>query len=371
MKITDATITLFSWDGIPVTNYSPMSGKMGGSTTMGLLTISTDEGVDGHAFLGTSSQGADFDGPSLISTMKPRLIGKDPLQREELWQSCMVGVRKSTIRAVGAVDIALWDLGGKVAGLPIYKMLGGYRTSVPAYTSSPVYPTAEEYVEEALGFKSETWKAYKIHPPTDPDLDIKVCEAVRKAVGDDHVIMLDSTWAYQFPEALRVGRAIEDLNYHWYEDPLADDDLYGYTKLREKLDIPILATEYNPGGFTAYAPWITEKATDFLRGDVQVKGGITAVMKTAHLAEAFHMNYEVHHGGNSLNNVANLHTIMAMKNCEYFEVILPDAAQKYGLIEDIKVLPGGNVSIEQFDGPGLGAQIDFDLIASKKTGVLS
>ena len=371
MKITDVTITLFAWDGIPTINYSPMSGQMGGSISMGLLTISTDEGVEGHAFLGTSSQGADFDGPSLIAHLKPRLMGKDPLQREELWQSCMLGVRRSTIRAVGAVDIALWDLAGKVAGLPIYKMLGGYRTSVKAYTSSPVYPTIEGYVEEALRFKSESWKAYKIHPPTDPEEDIKVCEAVRKAVGDEHVMMLDSTWSYQFPEALKVGRAIEEMNYFWYEDPLADDDLYGYVKLREKLDIPILATEYNPGYFTAYVPWLTEKATDFLRGDVQVKGGITAVMKTSHLAEAFHMNYEVHHGGNSLNNVANLHAIMAMKNCEYFEVILPDTAQKYGLVEDIKVLKGGIVSIDQFDKPGLGAEIDFDLIERKKTGVLS
>ena len=130
-----------------------------------------------------------------------------------------------------------------------------------------------------------------------------------------------------------------------------------------------MATEYSPGGFTAYAPWLTSQATDYLRGDVAVKGGITSLMKTAHLAEAFHMNYEVHNGGNSLNNVANMHAIMAMKNCEFFEVLLPSGAQKYGLETDIDIDSDGNV--HAFNKPGLGAEIDFDLIASNKIAIVS
>jgi len=181
--------------------------------------------------------------------------------------------------------------------------------------------------------------------------------------------MLDSTWAYDYPQALRVGRAIQELDYYWYEDPLSDDDIYNYTKLKQLLHIPLMATEYSPGSFTAYAPWLVEKATDYLRGDVAIKGGITALMKTAHLAEAFHMNYEVHHGGNSLNNVANLHTIMAMKNCEFFEVLLPSGAQKYGLETDIEVDSKGNV--HAFNKPGLGADIDFALIERNKIAIVS
>ena len=112
-----------------------------------------------------------------------------------------------------------------------------------------------------------------------------------------------------------------------------------------------------------------QQATDYLRGDVAVKGGLTACLKTAHLAEGFHMNYEVHHGGNSLNNVANLHLIMAIKNCEYFEVLLPDGAQKYGLVRDIEV--DGNGLVHAIDKPGLGAEIDFELIERKQIAVLS
>ncbi len=106
------------------------------------------------------------------------------------------------------------------------------------------------------------------------------------------------------------------------------------------------------------------QATDFLRGDVAVKGGITTLVKTAHLAEAFRMNYEVHHGGNSLNNVANLHVIASIRNTTFFEVLLPDRAQKYGMEQEIGVGRDGMVHVS--NGPGLGAAIDFKLIERKK-----
>src|SRR5919201_1742045 len=369
MKIKDVDLTLFAWSNIPATRYGRHTGKFGGQSQLGLLTIRTDEGIDGHAFLGSAMRGAHLDGESLIQMLKPIVVGEDPLNRERLYQLLWQRSRNTTYRAIGAMDTALWDIAGKAAKMPIHRLLGSYRDSVPAYASSAVLGSKEAYAEEAARFKAEGWTAYKIHPPTDPVVDIEVCRAVRRAVGDDYTVMLDSTWAYQYPEALRVGKVVEDLRFHWYEDPLADDDLLSYVKLKQQLHIPILATEYSPGGFTAYAPWLVHQATDFLRGDVAVKGGITSLVKTAHLAEAFHMNYEVHHGGNSLNNVANLHVIMAIRNCEFFEVLLPAAAQKYGLAQDIDVDPRGLV--HAFDGPGLGAAIDFALIERKKTAELS
>jgi L-alanine-DL-glutamate epimerase-like enolase superfamily enzyme len=368
MKITDVTLTLFAWPGIPPTLYGRHTGRFEGESQLGLLAITTDEGVVGHAFLGSAMRGAHLDGQSLIQALKPVVMGQDPLDRERLYQALWHRNRATTYRAIGAVDIALWDIAGKVAGLPIHRLLGAYRDRVPAYASSAVLPSKDAYAEEAARFKAQGWTAYKIHPPTDPAVDIEVCRAVRRAVGDGFTVMLDSTWAYQYPEALRVGRAIEDLGFHWYEDPLADDDLYSYVKLKQHLHIPILATEYSPGGFTAYAPWLLARATDFLRGDVAVKGGITALVKTAHLAEAFHMNFEVHHGGNSLNNVANLHVILAIRNCEFFEVLLPAAAQKYGLVEDIEV--DGQGLVHAITGPGLGAAIDHELIRRREVAVL-
>src|SRR5512145_1986029 len=364
MKITDVTLTLFTWSGIPATTYGRHSGRFSGNSELGLLTVRTDEGIEGHAFLGSSSRSAAMDGASLIRFLKPLVLGQDPLERERLWQAMWQRNRSTTLRAIGAVDVALWDIGGKVAGLPVSRLLGAYRETVPAYASSAVLASWEAYAEEAASYRAAGWKAYKIHPPTDPAVDIQICEAVRRAVGDDYTVMLDSTWSYDFPAAVRVGRAIEEMGFHWYEDPLADQDLYNYVKLKQKLHIPVMATEYPITGYDSYAPWIMLQATDYLRGDVAVKGGITTLVKTAHLAEAFRMNYEIHHGGNSLNNVANLHVIMAIRNTEFFEVLLPDGAQKYGLVEDIAV--GRDGLVHAPGAPGLGYEIDFALIERKK-----
>jgi L-alanine-DL-glutamate epimerase-like enolase superfamily enzyme len=369
MKITDVTLTLFAWDDIPATSYGAHTGKFSGASRLGLLAITTDVGHVGHAFLGSAFYPADMDGATLIKYLKPILLGQNPLDRERLGKAMWKRVRTTTVRAIGAVDIALWDIAGQAAGLPIHRLLGSYRDRVPAYISSAVLPNAQAYADEALHYQSQNLAAYKIHPPQVPREDIRVCEAVRKAVGDDYLLMLDSVWSYDYPSALRVGQAIERLGFYWYEDPLADADIYNYVELKKHLSIPIMATEYPAGGLDSFTPWVKERATDFLRGDVAVKGGITTLVKAAHLAEAFHLNFELHHGGNSLNNVANLHVIMALQNTEFFEVLLPAASQKYGLVQDIQYDADGMVHAP--NGPGLGAEIDFELIARKKVAVLS
>jgi L-alanine-DL-glutamate epimerase-like enolase superfamily enzyme len=335
---------------------------------MGLVRIQTDEGIEGNAFLGSALSALGTDADLIVNRYKPMLVGQDPLARERFWQSMAGWAMGGVMRVIGAIDVALWDLAGKAAGVPIHRLMGSYRDSVPAYASSAVFETAQEYAAEAVSYKEAGWTAYKIHPPGSPELDIKICQAVRDAVGSDYRIMLDSTWSYDYPAALRVGRAVEELDFYWYEDPLAYDDLNGYVKLKQVLAVPIMATEMPSLGPTSYAPWVMQQATDYLRGDVALKGGLTSCLKTAHMAEAFQMNYEVHHGGNSLNNVANLHLIMAIKNCEYFEVLLPDEVQKHGLVEDIEVDANGLVHAHQ--EPGLGAKIDFDLIERNKVADL-
>ncbi|KNE26215.1 enolase C-terminal domain-like protein [Achromobacter spanius] len=368
MKIDNVSLTLFAWDDIPPTSYAAHTGKFAGSSKLGLLSIQTDAGVTGHAFLGSAYYPADLDGPNLIKYLKPILMGQDPLDRERLFQAMWRRSRTTTVRTIGACDVALWDIAGKVAGLPIHQLIGGYRNKIKAYASSMILDSVEEYADEARHYQALNWAAYKIHPPHPWKEDIRVCEGVRKAVGDDYLLMLDAAWAYQYPEAVRVGRAIEELDYYWYEDPLQDSDIYNYVKLKQQLHIPIMATEAPAAVLDAYVPWIQQSATDFLRGDVPLKGGITNMLKTAHLAEAFRMNYEIHHGGNSLNNVAQLHVAMALKNTEFFEVLLPGGAQKYGLIEDIE--PDAEGYVHAPTGPGLGAKIDFDLVERKRVAML-
>ena len=370
MKITDVTVTLWEWKDIPPMRYTlTVSSSKDRKTQMGLVRISTDEGVDGYSFIGSALGSAQRDAPYIAEALKPMLVGQDPLARERIWQTMMRRLMGQRITTISAVDVALWDLAGRHAGLPIHQLMGSYRDSIPAYASSAVLDTPEAYAEEAIKYREAGWTAYKIHPHGDPDADIRICREVRRAVGDEYRLMLDSTWSYDYPQAVRVGVAIQELGFYWYEDPLAHDDIYSYVKLKQLLHIPIMATELPLTGPTSYAPWIMEQATDYLRGDVYLKGGLTSCRKTAHLAEAFHMTYEVHHGSNSLNNVANLHLLMAIPNCEYFEVLLPSEVQKHGLVKDIEV--DGDGMVHAFNEPGLGAEIDFDLIERNKIAEFS
>src|SRR5712691_10779225 len=197
MKITDVTLTLFAWESIPSTIYGHHTARPTGKSDLGLLRIATDQGIEGHAFLGSSSNPASLDGPGLIRFLKPVVICQDPLDRERLNKLLWARARVATIRAIGAVDIALWDIAGKQAGLPIHRLIGTSRGKIGAYASSEIHASREAYAEQARHYQGAGWHAYKIHPPQQWREDIKVCEAVRQAVGDDYTVMLDSTWSYR------------------------------------------------------------------------------------------------------------------------------------------------------------------------------
>lgn len=365
MKITDLTVTMFNWES-PAWKLGPV--PFGGKKLLGLVTVHTDEGLEGNSFLGSTILGAEqYVGP-MMELVKPLLMGCNPLDIGDIWTKMWKLARFVSTEAIGAVDVALWDLAGKAAGLPIHRLLGSCRTEVPAYGSSGYHQNQQDYVEEALNLKGLGWGAYKIHPHGDPAVDIAICSRVREAVGDGFTLMLDSVWRYCYEQALRVGRAIEELGYYWYEDPLMEDDIYNFAKLREKLDIPIMSTEFAPGRLYGLAQWISTRATDMLRGDVAVFGGITAMVKVIHLAEAFRMRCEVHHGGNSLNNAAGLNLIMATHNCEFFEVFPARGSNKYGLVEDIEVDEKGLVHAPE--KPGLGFEVDMDLVKRETVQVV-
>jgi L-alanine-DL-glutamate epimerase-like enolase superfamily enzyme len=212
MKITDLTVTLINWKYEP---WRVANAFFGGEKLLGVLTIHTDEGLEGHSFLGSSRQGGEAHVGPLMEFVKPMLIGANPLDVGAIWHKLWAQNRNISTNAIGAVDVALWDITGKAAGLPIHRLLGTCRDKVPAYASSAWMATPEEYAEEALKFKSMGWPMYKIHPHTIPKEDIEICRAVRKAVGGEMTLTLDSMWSYGYEEAVRVGRAIEELDYFW------------------------------------------------------------------------------------------------------------------------------------------------------------
>lgn len=148
--------------------------------------------------------------------------------------------------------MALWDIAGKVAGLPIHRLLGTHHTQVKSGFASWYY--------------------------NDTDRGIELARRVREAVGDSMDLMLDPHGAYSFADALRVSDAVHELGFLWLEDPLNAHDLYAYSKLCEKARLPIIATGLSPIDLRAYAPWITGRATDALRGDVALKAGRVEIL---------------------------------------------------------------------------------------------
>ena len=366
MLITEVKVDLFNWTTEPW--MTGVGTQFGNTQQLGVVTVETDEGITGNAFLGSSRLGADHLAPGLIEFIKPMIMGRNPQDIGTIWRELWKMNRSVSTYVIGAIDVCLWDINGKIAGQPIHRLLGTCKESVPVYSSTAYHATVEEYVEEAIGIKERGWTAHKLHPHGEPAADIEISTAVRDAVGDEMKLMLDSMWAYRYEDALRVGRAIEELNYYWYEDPLVEEDLYNYVKLHQKLDIPIMSTEYTPGRLYGVTPWITQYATDILRGDVAVTGGITPLVRLCHLAEGFGMQCEIHHGGNSLNNVANLHVTMAVPNCEFYEFFPCTGANVYGLVTDIEFVNG---YVEAPTEPGLGYEIDWDLVERERTATLT
>jgi L-alanine-DL-glutamate epimerase-like enolase superfamily enzyme len=381
VRITDITVILHERQAVASASFGPAR-----PIPLGVLRITTDEGIEGNAFLSSPGPGPVAIAEQIVTIVKPWLAGADPLDIGKHWRRMEGMVHYLSPHTVGTVDIALWDVAGKAAGLPIHRLLGTCRDRIPAYFSSAHHATAQEYADEALYWQEQGWRGYKIHPPRSPWLppgqsppvgfDIEASAAVRNAVGDDMTLTLDSSWSYSYTDALRVGQAIQDLDYFWFEDPLPTHDMYNYVRLGKHLSIPLLATEINPGGLAALPPWITSGATDFLRGDVVIKGGITGLMKIAHLAEAFGMNCEVHDSYNALNNVAGTHVMMAIDNCDWLEVLAFNRSGdhslghlSYGLTEPFEVDREGNVHAPT--GPGLGVGVDWDLINSSVQAIVA
>jgi L-alanine-DL-glutamate epimerase-like enolase superfamily enzyme len=330
-----------------------------------LVTVSTDEGIEGYS-MGRAVGGAPGSilGQEVVSVAKSLVMGENPFDREKIWQKMwnMTTRVRLSIFALSCIDVALWDIAGKALGSPVYKLIGAYREKIPAYASSGVHSSIEAYVEEALRCREVGYRAYKLHPPGIPEKDVDACRAVRKAVGPETALMLDPTGAYDHRQALWVGRRLEELGYFWYEEPIGDYDIGGYAELCRALDIPVLAAETLPGSLYSLAEFIGRGATDIARGDVYWKGGITGVLKMAHLAEGFGMKMELHHGASPIMDWANLHAAAAFKNGDYLEILIPKEPLDYGLGEYVGIDAEGFVHLPR--RPGLGVELDWDFINS-------
>jgi len=326
-----------------------------------VINMKTDEGLEAASFgfAATSARGA---GRIAADALKPFFLGKDPFYREKHWQDYRMADRwwnHVPIYSYGPFDICCWLMAARAAGQPLYRYLGAYRDRVPIYASSLVLPEPEDYARQALAVKERGWAAYKLHPPGRYDFDLEAYRLSRQAVGEDFILMADPVAAHNQQSALRMGRELEKLDYYWFEEPLFDVDLHGLRRLSEALDIPICGTEVIAGSHYSTAECIASRCVDMVRTDVSWKGGITAVMKTAHLAESFGMQCEIHTAILHPLELVNLHCCAAIRNCEFFEILLPTEYFEFGLKKAIPIEDGQALLPQE---PGLGIELDWDFI---------
>lgn len=285
------------------------------------------------------------------------------LDREAAWHDWRTADRwwhHLPIYAYGPVDCCLWLLAAEAAEQPLWRYIGGARSSVPVYASSLVLTSIEQYAAEACDVKAAGLKAYKIHPPgRSLDEDIEIHRAVRQAVGPDFTLMSDPVQPYTLEEAVRLGRELERLDYLWLEEPLPDEAISALRELTRILDIPVVGTEVLAKHPYSVAECIATRTVDAVRADPSWTGGITGTLKTARLAEAFHMNCELHTTIFHPLELVNLHLCGAIRNCSYFELLWPVETFDFGLVDPIKVQDG---TAHLPETPGLGSELDWDLI---------
>lgn len=319
-----------------------------------LFRIETDVGIEGQCISWLTGPGHVEDS---LARLRGILIGRSPYDVEALSYELTDKLSQPTSIA-SAIDIALWDLLGKAADLPIYKLLGAARHKVRAYASTVTYPEVLDYVKLANDCKAEGFTAFKLHAWGEAKRDIEVCRAVREAVGPDMDLMLDPVNAYNRREAFDVAAVLEELNYFWFEAPIEDTDIQGLADLSRSFRIQIAGLESLRLGFKAVPPYLIAQAVDSVRAIGDWVGGISAMRKTAHLCEAFGLNYEPHSYGSTLVQAAHFHVMLSIHNCELVELPVPTGILDTAMKDTLRVNADGYVVAPT--KPGLGYEIDED-----------
>lgn len=334
-----------------------------------LIKVSTDEGIVGIG------EACCIGGPPITTKiiveeeLSSYIIGEDPSQVERLWdtmyrRSIQHGRKGAVIAAISGIDIALWDIRGKICNLPIYKILGNYSPQVPAYASGGFYAPGKDtsaLVDEmsryvADGFKTVKMKIGRLSVRE----DMARVRAVREAIGDEISFIVDANCKYLPSTAIRVGKELQDYDVLCFEEPISADDIEGYVKVAAALDMPIAAgeSEFCKYGFRDL---IRSGAVDIVQPDVTWSGGLTECKKIAAIAEAWNIPCMPHGFSSAINLVATMHLVGAIPNGMFVEFDQNYNPLRSELIEEgIKL--GKNGLLEIPSKPGLGITLNDDTI---------
>ena len=312
---------------------------------------------------------------SIERFVSPHLIGRDAAAPERLTPV----LRDAEILGspVYCVEVALWDIAGKIARLPVYKMWGAATDRVPAYCATGEVRSPERRVEDCRRIKAEGFKAVKLRfHSDDPRDDIRVVEAIRRELGDELVILVDANQAgvqpgfgghrqWDFRVALKVAFELERLGVTWLEEPLPRHDRLGLRRLRDRLGTLQLAGGENNHGMHEFKLLIDEGCYDVLQPDAVLSEGVYQLRKVAAHAESAGLLMAPHTWTHGIGLLANLHLVASIPNHSWFEFPheppgWPAAALSQMLVNKPWIDAGGCVRVP--DGPGFGFELDEELI---------
>lgn len=381
MKITEIRTRVVQWEGetVPLpphfcTNPMDLVSPLLSPETMGTFTfhgwliveIFTDEGLVG---IGNAALAPLVTKQMIDLYLAPLLIGQNPWDSEFLWQhmyrkTMAFGRKGVALVAISALDIAIWDLMGKAAKQPVFRLLGGRtKATIPVYASRLYSVPLDQLAQEAASYKAQGYKAMKLRFGWGPidgaegmARNVELIRTVRETVGDEIDIMADAYMGWSLDYAKRMMRLIEPFNLRWLEEAIIPDDINGYHELRRFGSTPIAAGEHE---FTSYGfrQMIEARSLDYFQFDTNRVGGITAARKIQALAEAYSIPVVPHAG-----QMHNYHVVMASLNspiAEYFPMVDVEVGNElfWYIFKGEPQAVDGTIDLDD-NLPGLGLEID-------------
>lgn len=346
-----------------------------------ILEVITDDGLSGW---GEAFGNAFINQAVVEHAYKPHLIGQNVFETEKIWDqlyNCLRdnGQKGSSIEALSAVDIALWDLKGKYTHLPVYTLMGGARRKQIIPYATGLYHTSlnqdpHSLVKEAVSYADSGFKAIKMKIGFGVEDDIRMIAAVREAIGTDIKLMVDPNHAYNACSAIKLAKGIEPYDIFWIEEPVPPEDIQGYREVKAATNICIAGGEAE---FTAYGfkNLIDVRAVDILQPDCCITGGLTAFMRIITLAKLANIQCYPHVWGTGIAVAAGLHASFSMPDFPeallaeevYFELDRTENIFRERLNRNPLLIKDGYINLPE-DKEGLGIEIDRDIIKNYQIG---
>jgi L-alanine-DL-glutamate epimerase-like enolase superfamily enzyme len=327
-----------------------------------ILRLTLADGTEGVASCDTASTGEEAGSVVRdIREIAPRVLGQSVLRRSSLTESLLADADDGPWEGISIIDCAMWDAYAQSVGKPLWQVLGGHQERIAAYASTVAYLTIEEYLDDVERCAALGYRAVKLHMNTDLDFDLELVRTLATRYRDrDLRFMLDFEECYTFDKAVKLGEALEKLPFDWMEAPLQDRDINAYVELNKAVSIDVLPAGNTLVGLENWDDGLRRGAWSRLRCDVTNGGGITTVLEAMKLARSLQVPVELQSFGFQPTQHANLHMMLGLEGCTWFEHPVPKEPYDYATRNPLQLDARGLVGAA--NGAGMCLDLDWGQI---------